>query len=66
MQFTFVGCGDAFGSGGRLNTCFHVKGEHATTSLHKMVPALVASDKIWKSYYLRRPGLSKDEFCSVS
>lgn len=22
---TVVGCGDAFGSGGRLNTCFHVK-----------------------------------------
>ena len=24
MRLTFVGCGDAFGSGGRLNTCFHV------------------------------------------
>jgi ribonuclease BN (tRNA processing enzyme) len=24
MKVTFVGCGDAFGSGGRLNTCFHV------------------------------------------
>ena len=23
----FVGCGDAFGSGGRFNTCFHVSGE---------------------------------------
>ena len=27
MQFTFIGCGDAFGSGGRLNTCFHVIGQ---------------------------------------
>ena len=26
MQLRFVGCGDAFGSGGRLNTCFHVSG----------------------------------------
>lgn len=26
MQVRFVGCGDAFGSGGRLNTCFHVTG----------------------------------------
>lgn len=26
MQLQFVGCGDAFGSGGRLNTCFHVTG----------------------------------------
>ena len=27
MQVTFVGCGDAFGSGGRFNTCFHVSTE---------------------------------------
>ncbi|MFL5121691.1 MAG: MBL fold metallo-hydrolase, partial [Microvirga sp.] len=26
MQLQFVGCGDAFGSGGRANTCFHVTG----------------------------------------
>ncbi|MGH6778306.1 MAG: MBL fold metallo-hydrolase [Bradyrhizobium sp.] len=29
MQLQFVGCGDAFGSGGRLNTCFHVTGNAA-------------------------------------
>ncbi|HZB90561.1 MAG TPA: MBL fold metallo-hydrolase [Stellaceae bacterium] len=29
MRLTFLGCGDAFGSGGRFNTCFHVTG--ATT-----------------------------------
>ena len=27
MQLQFVGCGDALGSGGRQNTCFHVTGE---------------------------------------
>ncbi|MBV9239955.1 MAG: MBL fold metallo-hydrolase, partial [Xanthobacteraceae bacterium] len=27
MQITFVGSGDAFGSGGRFNTCFHVATE---------------------------------------
>ena len=27
MQLRFVGCGDALGSGGRCNTCFHVTGE---------------------------------------
>jgi ribonuclease BN (tRNA processing enzyme) len=27
MQLKFIGCGDAFGSGGRLNTCFHVHGD---------------------------------------
>src|SRR4051812_24537183 len=26
MQLQFVGCGDALGSGGRLNTCFHITG----------------------------------------
>ena len=25
MRLQFVGCGDAFGSGGRFNTCFHVE-----------------------------------------
>ena len=24
MQVRFVGCGDALGSGGRFNTCFHI------------------------------------------
>jgi ribonuclease BN (tRNA processing enzyme) len=28
MQLRFVGCGDALGSGGRYNTCFHVTGSH--------------------------------------
>jgi ribonuclease BN (tRNA processing enzyme) len=27
MRLRFVGCGDALGSGGRINTCFHVTGE---------------------------------------
>ena len=26
MRVQFIGCGDAFGSGGRYNTCFHVDG----------------------------------------
>src|SRR5215471_17564028 len=29
MHLQFVGCGDAFGSGGRLATCFHVVGAGA-------------------------------------
>src|SRR5712675_1836641 len=29
MRVQFVGCGDAFGSGGRQNTCFHVTGRSA-------------------------------------
>jgi ribonuclease BN (tRNA processing enzyme) len=31
MHLQFVGCGDAFGSGGRFNTCFHLVG--AATNL---------------------------------
>ncbi|TCD03777.1 MBL fold metallo-hydrolase [Pedobacter psychroterrae] len=27
MKLTVIGCGDAFGSGGRLNTCFYIKTE---------------------------------------
>ena len=27
MRLTFIGSGDAFGSGGRMNTCFHVVGD---------------------------------------
>src|SRR5262249_28258093 len=27
MKLQFIGCGDALGSGGRYNTCFHVTGE---------------------------------------
>ena len=30
IDLTFLGCGDAFGSGGRFNTCFHVKAPSAT------------------------------------
>ena len=25
MRLTVIGCGDAFGSGGRLNTCFRIE-----------------------------------------
>jgi ribonuclease BN (tRNA processing enzyme) len=29
MRLQFVGCGDALGSGGRYNTCFHLQGDQA-------------------------------------
>jgi hypothetical protein len=28
LSLQFIGCGDAFGSGGRFNTCFHLVGAH--------------------------------------
>ena len=33
MHLQFVGCGDAFGSGGRFNTCFHVAGDEGANFL---------------------------------
>lgn len=53
MQLRFVGCGDAFGSGGRQNTCFHVTGERVNflvdcgaTSLPALKRLDIARDEI--------------------
>ena len=45
MQFRFVGCGDAFGSGGRFNTCFHVTGERANFLIDCGASSLIAMKK---------------------
>lgn len=42
MEVHFVGCGDAFGSGGRFNTCFHVTGEAANFLIDCGASSLVA------------------------
>ncbi len=42
MKFQFVGCGDAFGSGGRFNTCFHVQGDQANFLIDCGATSLVA------------------------
>lgn len=46
MQLQFVGCGDAFGSGGRFNTCFHVTGERANCLIDCGVSSLIAMKKL--------------------
>jgi ribonuclease BN (tRNA processing enzyme) len=53
MQLRFIGCGDALGSGGRANTCFHVTGSHVNflidcgaSSLPAMKRLKVARDGI--------------------
>ena len=53
MQLQFVGCGDALGSGGRFNTCFHVTGERVNflidcgaSSLPALKRLAVARDEI--------------------
>jgi ribonuclease BN (tRNA processing enzyme) len=52
MQLRFVGCGDAFGSGGRFNTCFHVTGEHVNFLIDCGASSLPA---------LKRLDISRDE-----
>jgi ribonuclease BN (tRNA processing enzyme) len=52
MRLQFVGCGDAFGSGGRLNTCFHVTGDRVNFLIDCGASSLPA---------LKRLGISRDE-----
>ncbi len=52
MQLRFVGCGDAFGSGGRANTCFHVTGETVNFLIDCGASSLPA---------LKRQGIARDE-----
>jgi len=46
MQLRFVGCGDAFGSGGRSNTCFHVTGENVNFLIDCGASALPALKRL--------------------
>jgi len=52
MHVRFVGCGDAFGSGGRYNTCFHVTGQHTNFLIDCGATSLPA---------LRRQGVVRDD-----
>ena len=46
MHLQFVGCGDAFGSGGRLNTCFHVVGESANFLIDCGASTLIGLERL--------------------
>jgi len=52
MQLQFVGCGDALGSGGRYNTCFHVTGERVNFLIDCGASSLPA---------LKRQGIAREE-----
>jgi ribonuclease BN (tRNA processing enzyme) len=52
MQLRFVGCGDALGSGGRSNTCFHVTGSHVNFLIDCGASSLPA---------LKRQGIARDD-----
>jgi ribonuclease BN (tRNA processing enzyme) len=51
MRLQFVGCGDALGSGGRYNTCFHVQGDQANFLIDCGASSLPA---------LKRLGIARD------
>jgi len=46
MHLQFVGCGDAFGSGGRFNTCFHLVGKQTNALIDCGATSLVAMHKL--------------------
>jgi ribonuclease BN (tRNA processing enzyme) len=46
MQLQFVGCGDAFGSGGRFNTCFHLVGRGINALIDCGATSLVSMNKL--------------------
>jgi ribonuclease BN (tRNA processing enzyme) len=52
MQLQFVGCGDALGSGGRSNTCFHVTGSSVNFLIDCGASSLPA---------LKRQGIARDD-----
>jgi ribonuclease BN (tRNA processing enzyme) len=45
MRLTFLGCGDAFGSGGRFNTCFHVAADGASFLIDCGASSMIAMRK---------------------
>jgi len=46
MQLQFVGCGDAFGSGGRFNTCFHLVGRDFNVLIDCGASSLISMNKL--------------------
>jgi ribonuclease BN (tRNA processing enzyme) len=46
LSLQFIGCGDAFGSGGRFNTCFHLVGKHTNLLIDCGASSLVAMKQL--------------------
>jgi len=46
MYLQFIGCGDAFGSGGRCNTCFHLVGRTTNALIDCGATSLVAMNRL--------------------
>lgn len=46
MRLQFIGSGDAFGSGGRFNTCFHLTGQRTNALIDCGASSLIAMKKL--------------------
>ncbi len=46
MHLQFIGCGDAFGTGGRFNTCFHLVGHDVNALIDCGSSSLVGMNKL--------------------
>ena len=46
LSLQFIGCGDAFGSGGRFNTCFHLMGDQTNLLIDCGASSLVAMKQV--------------------
>lgn len=46
MKLTIAGCGDAFGSGGRLQTCYHVTGRERTFLIDCGASAMIGMNRL--------------------
>ena len=46
MHLQFIGCGDAFGSGGRFNTCFHLVGRSVNALIDCGATSLVSMNRL--------------------
>lgn len=46
LSLQFVGCGDAFGSGGRFNTCFHLTGTETNLLIDCGASSLIAMKQL--------------------
>ena len=46
MHLQFIGCGDAFGSGGRFNTCFNLVGRNINALIDCGASSLVSMNKL--------------------
>jgi ribonuclease BN (tRNA processing enzyme) len=46
LSLQFIGCGDAFGSGGRFNTCFHLTGSRTNLLIDCGASSLIAMKRL--------------------